>query len=157
MESGIPSKGGRPTTYNQETATLICARMSEGESLRSICRDPAMPAMSSVFTWLGKHKEFTEQYAIAMAARADAMFEEIIDIADDGRNDYMETEQGEKFNGEHVQRSKLRVDARKWMLSKMMPKKYGDKISPIEIDPADDSITINVVRVSKDANKPNPN
>lgn len=154
---GHPNLGGRPTTYNEETATLICARMSEGESLRSICRDPSMPALSTVFLWIGKFPQFSEQYKLAMAARADAMFEELFDIADDGQNDWMEIQDkdgdcvGWKLNGEHVQRSRLRIDTRKWALSKMMPKKYGDKTEAVEVND-DNEITINVVRVSKEKN-----
>lgn len=144
---------GRPTTYNEEIASLICGRMAEGESLRSICRDPAMPALSSVFLWVSKHPEFSEQYKLAMASRADAMFEEMFDIADDGSNDWMEVngkdgETGWKLNGEHVQRSRLRLDTRKWALSKMMPKKYGDNIVD-ETNGNDGDVEIRVVRVSK--------
>lgn len=147
----------RPTDYNEDVASTICARMAEGESLRSICRDPSMPALSSVFLWVSKHSEFSEQYKLAMAARADAMFEEMFDIADDGQNDWMEIQDKEgdcigwKMNGEHVQRSRLRIDTRKWALSKMMPKKYGDKTEAVELND-DNEITINVVRVSKDKN-----
>lgn len=143
----------RPTSYNEEIASLICGRMAEGESLRSICRDPAMPALSSVFLWVSKHPEFSEQYKLAMASRADAMFEEMFDIADDGSNDWMEIngkdgEAGWKLNGEHVQRSRLRLDTRKWALSKMMPKKYGDNIVD-ETTGNDGDVEIRVVRVSK--------
>lgn len=141
---------GRPTTYTEEIACEICARMAEGESLRSICRSDDMPALSTVFLWVSKHKEFSEQYTKAMSARADAMFEELIDIADDGRNDFMITADGdEKFNSEHVNRSRLRIDTRKWMLARMLPKKYGDKAEPIEVDESG-GITINVRRVNKD-------
>ena len=140
---------GRPTTYNEEIASLICARMADGESLRSICRDDAMPALSTVFLWVSKHFEFSEQYKLAMASRADAMFEDMIDIADDGRNDYIVNGDGEeRFNTEHVQRSRLRLDTRKWMLSKMLPKKYGDKIVDEDVG-NDNEIEIRVVRVSK--------
>ena len=141
----------RPTDYNEETASIICGRMADGESVRSICRDDAMPALSTVFLWVSKHSEFSEQYKLAMASRADAWFEDMIEIADDGRNDFMETEQGEKFNSEHVQRSRLRLDTRKWMLSKMLPKKYGDKQTDEAVGNEND-ITINVVRVNKNEN-----
>lgn len=107
------------------------------------------PVLSTVFLWIGKYPEFSEQYRLAMASRADAMFEDMIEIADDGRN-FMETEQGEKFNSEHVQRSRLRLDTRKWMLSKMLPKKYGDKQTD-EVIGNENDITINVVRVNKNA------
>lgn len=60
------------------------------------------------------------------------LFEEILDIADDASNDWMERQSeksaGWELNGDHVQRSRLRIDARKWMLGKMQPKKYGDKL-----------------------------
>lgn len=144
---------GRPTDYNQDKATLICSRMAEGESLRSICRDESMPALSTVFLWVAKHSEFSEQYRLAMASRADAMFEDMIDIADDGRNDYIVNGEGEeRFNTEHVQRSRLRLDTRKWMLARMLPKKYGDKIEeqkPDDVDPTPIKVTINVVDASK--------
>lgn len=145
---------GRPSTYNEDIAALICGRMADGESLRSICRDESMPALSTVFLWVSKHSEFSEQYKLAMASRADAMFEEMFDIADDGQNDWMEkldkegNSYGWTLNGEHVQRSRLRIDTRKWALSKMMPKKYGDKLDDEGVG-NDNKIEIHVVRVSK--------
>lgn len=123
---------GRPTAYNQEIATEICARIAEGESLRSICKDAEMPAISSVMLWLvdGNHESFSEQYATARRLQAEALADEIFDIADDGVNDWMERndQSGEayKFNGEAVARSRLRVDTRKWYLSKVLPK-FADK------------------------------
>jgi hypothetical protein len=125
---------GRPSDYTPDLAARICARMSEGESMRSICRDPDMPCLASVFLWLSKYPEFSEQYDKAYAERADAMFEEIFEIADDGTNDWMERQNKdgstfEAFNAEHVQRSRLRVDTRKWALARMSPRKYGEKVT----------------------------
>lgn len=108
----------RPTDYNQTVAATICERLIEGESLRSVCRDPEMPALSSVMLWLTKHSEFTEQYAKATEERAAGMFEDMFDIADDVDVDPAS-----------VAKARLRVDTRKWALSKMLPKKYGDKIT----------------------------
>jgi hypothetical protein len=103
--------------------------MAKGESVRSICRDEDMPASSSVFLWLQKHPEFTEQYARAAAARADAFAEEIIEISDDGRNDFAEDGDGhETTNHDVIARSRLRVDTRKWLMARMAPKKYGDRL-----------------------------
>lgn len=124
---------GRPTDYSEEVAAEICARIAEGQSLRTVCRDEEMPGTSTVFRWLGKHEAFRDQYVRAREAAADAMSEDIMDIADDGTNDWMETHDKEgdavgwKINGEHIQRSRLRVDTRKWLMSKFAPKKYGDK------------------------------
>lgn len=120
------------STYTDRLAALICERLAEGQSLREICRDNSMPAMSTVFRWLAANESFREQYARAREAQADAFGEDIIDIADDATNDWMLRRQGEDtvevINSEHISRSKLRVDARKWLMSKMAPKKYGDRI-----------------------------
>lgn len=64
----------------------------------------------------------------AREAQADTLADEILDIADDATNDFMMTEQGLKYDGDSVQRSRLRVDSRKWLAGKLRPKKYGDKI-----------------------------
>lgn len=118
------------STYTPQMARKICEEIASGDSLRTICAKEGMPACSTVFLWLTKHPEFSEQYVRAREAQADAMAEDILEIADDGRNDWVKTQEGgEAYNGDHVQRSKLRVDARKWLMSKMAPKKYGDKIT----------------------------
>lgn len=128
------AKGGRPTIYSQEIADTICTRLSEGESLRSICKCEDMPAMSTVMKWLTEEdkKKFLEQYVKARDMWADAVFEELFEIADDGKNDFIETNDpenhGYRTNGEVVARSRLRVDTRKWALARMNPKKYGDKM-----------------------------
>lgn len=125
---------GRPTDYSQDIADMICERLADGESLRSICEDEAVPARSTVFRWLSLHPEFQDQYARAREAQADAIFDDILEIADNGRNDWMEKkdQEGENIgwreNGEALRRSALRIDARKWMAGKLRPKKYSDKL-----------------------------
>lgn len=125
--------GGRPTDYNAETAAAICEQIIQGFSLRTICQAEDMPAASTVFRWLTLYPEFSEQYAHAREAQSEALFDDILEIADDARNDWMEIhgedDLGWRANGENIQRSKLRVEARKWMASKLMPKKYGDKVT----------------------------
>ena len=94
-----------------------------------------MPHQATVFRWLQAHEAFRERYTRAREAQADALFDELLTIADDGRNDWMAIhgDDGEvvgyKENGEALRRSALRIDARKWMASKLQPKKYGDKIA----------------------------
>ena len=125
-------KRGRPSHFTQALADTICTRLASGESLRSICRDEAFPAESTVRSWVvDDHKGFSAQYARARDIGLDVMADEILDISDDGSNDWMERK-GEKsdgwqLNGEHVQRSRLRVETRKWFLSKLAPKRYGDR------------------------------
>lgn len=91
-----------------------------------------MPACSTVFKWLNEQPAFSEQYARARETQADTIFDEILDIADDGHNDWMLRNFGEEAryveNGEAIRRSVLRIDARKWMAGKLRPKKYGDKL-----------------------------
>lgn len=122
---------GRKSEFTQDMADIICERMVEGESLRSICRDPDMPVISTVMKWLSTFPEFSAQYARAQEARADTFVEQMQEIADNGSNDWMEKHgqdsTGWQLNGEHIQRSKLRVDTLKWIASKMKPRSYGDK------------------------------
>lgn len=126
---------GRPSDFTQETADAICLLLSEGVSLREICRAEEMPSKTTVFRWLSKFEAFRDQYARAKEAGIEALAEDLLDIADDGSNDWIEraNSDGEKsgvysVNGEAIARSKLRVDTRKWILSKLAPKKYGDRI-----------------------------
>lgn len=123
---------GRPPIYSQELADKVCERIAEGYSMRTVCAPDDMPAISTVFRWFREHPEFREQYARATEERTEAMSEDILDIADDGSNDLMTIQKGkeeyEVENKEVTNRSRLRVDTRKWLMSKMKPKKYGDKI-----------------------------
>lgn len=105
----------------------ITLRITKGESVRNILKDKHMPATETFYKWLNESKERTKQYARACEIRADYIFDEIIDIADDSSGDVIKTEKGDVLNSEFVQRSRLRVDARKWIVSKLAPKKYGDK------------------------------
>lgn len=126
---------GRPTIYSDDLCDRICALLAQGKSLRTICKSEDMPCVSTIFNWLRTNEDFLQQYTKAKEESADALVEEILDIADDGTNDWNETHdeegknKGWKFNNEHYQRSRLRVDARKWYASKLKPKKYGETLN----------------------------
>jgi hypothetical protein len=138
---------GRPTDYNDAIATVICDRIAEGESLRKICLDDGIPDKATVFRWLAAHEAFRDQYAHAREAQADKMAEEILDIADDGRNDTYTDDEGEvRTDHDVIARSRLRVDARKWLVSKMAPKKYGDKVA---IGGSDDMPPVQIERIER--------
>lgn len=113
-------------------ADKIIERIESGQSVRFIGSEDDFPCADTIHSWIKKYPEFTERYARAKTHYADSMFEEILEIADDGRNDWMEREgrQGSyiALNEEAIARARLRVDTRKWMLAKLAPKKYGDKI-----------------------------
>lgn len=124
----------RPTDYTPKLGHQICKLLANGWTLRRIAKRKGMPAMSTILSWVldPRHKEFSEQYARARAAQAELMFDEILEIADDGSNDLMTVQKGDETytleNKEITNRSRLRVDSRKWYLSKVLPKKYGDKL-----------------------------
>ncbi len=101
---------GRPSTYSNKLTDKICTRLAVGESLRSICKDAKIPAMSTVMLWLQEHDDFSEQYARAREIQAESHADEIIYIAD---------------HEEDINRAKVKIDARKWTASKLKPKKYG--------------------------------
>lgn len=126
-------KVGRPSDYSTDLAERICSLLAEGISLRTVCLADDMPDKSTVFKWLRIYKEFADQYAHAKEEAADAFVEEMLDIADDGSNDWMEVHKGDNVgwneNGEAIGRSRLRLDTRKWIASKLKAKKYGDKVS----------------------------
>ncbi len=86
----------RPSKYSDEIAAEICQRIAEGECLPAVCRDPKMPSKRAVMKWLTlpEHQTFRAMYAAAREMQADALFDLMRDIADDGRNDYMERQPG---------------------------------------------------------------
>jgi len=135
-------KVGRPTIFNEKLADEICRRIAEKESLRSICKDAHMPNISTVIDWVLQGnkddasenlKQFSAQYAHARDVQIEAFMDECIDIADDSSQDWMDKElkNGETVrvvDYEHINRSRERIDVRKWFAARMKPKKYGDKI-----------------------------
>lgn len=123
-------KNGRPSKYTDKLADEICQMIAQGQSVRSICAKKDMISMQTFFRWLRENDKFREQYARACEERSYMHAEDIIEIADNATNDYMEKLEGDGyiFNSENVQRSRLRIDTRKWLMSKLNPKVYGDKL-----------------------------
>lgn len=125
---------GRPPIDRGPVCAALCAGLSEGRSLNELCGKGGIPSKQTILRWLADSEEFRAQYARAKEFGAEAIAEDILEIADDGRNDWMEKldKEGQGagwiLNGEAVRRSQLRVDARKWLLAKLAPKKYGDKV-----------------------------
>jgi len=147
-EATKPAGPGRPTLYTDALADELLSRLSAGESLRQICRDPHMPDERRVREWAIDNREgFSPRYAHARQIGWESIAEETLEIADDGSNDWYERElksgrKVKKFDYDHVERSKLRVDTRKWLLAKMLPALFGDKLPPApsarppELEPA---------------------
>ena len=126
--------GGRPSSYTEAKGLIICARMADGENLTQICRDKDQPARGTVTKWLLAFPEFAAIYALARDALLDTYADEIINIGDDGTTDYVlkTGRNGHEYmavDQEHIQRSRLRCDNRRWLLSKLRPAQYGDRIT----------------------------
>lgn len=128
------AKVGAPTKYSKELGDRICHEIAtHAIGLKHICNMHAdFPSTDTIYQWIGRHKEFADNYARAKECQLELMAEEILDIADDGANDLMTLVKGDvaytQENREVTNRSRLRVDTRKWLLAKLNPKKYGDKI-----------------------------
>jgi hypothetical protein len=113
--------------YSSELADQILGRLAGGESLRAICRGRGMPKEVTVRLWVLEDREgFAERFERARMLGCYAIADECLEIADDGRNDF--NEQNGKGDRENVQRSRLRMETRKWLLSKLAPRVFGDRI-----------------------------
>lgn len=97
--------------------------------IRRAIQGKGMPSLETFYKWIDEDEEKAKRYARACEARAENLFEEILEIADEKNADIALSDDGTMFvDGNAIQRSRLQIDARKWMLTKMQPKKYGDKI-----------------------------
>ena len=113
---------GRPSDYTTAIADEICTRLANGESLRAICssdRDDFVPHIGTVLRWVSENADFREQYVRAREIQAETLADDIISIADGPK---------EADDSIKTARDRLRVDSRKWVASKLLPKKYGDKV-----------------------------
>lgn len=105
----------RPSKYTPVLAERICQLIAQGKSKRAISFMDGMPHRETIDEWLLKHKGFSDNYARACEVRAELYAEEIVDIAD--------------REGLDAQQKRVMVDARKWVVSKLLPRQYGDSVT----------------------------
>jgi len=139
--------------HDEAAFAQILERIMAGQSLKQICETDDTPARSTVHKWMADDPALSDRYARACEVRADHIFDEILDIADtpmpglkvktDGEGKVETTE------GDMIEHRRLQVDARKWALARMQPKKYGDKLA---LGGADDLAPL-VVRLESDATR----
>lgn len=110
-----PRRPGRPSTYTPILAERICTLIAQGKSKRQIEDMEGMPNRETIDAWMLKHEGFASQYARACEARTEAQAEEIVEISD--RDDLP------------ADQKRVMIDARKWVASKLLPKKYGDSVT----------------------------
>ena len=113
----VPATLGRPRKYSDEWARQFCDLISQGKSVVDICAMEGQPSRDSVYAWMRERKDFSDMYARAREERADLLFEELFEIADKPCTNQVE-----------VQQQRNRLDTRKWALSKLAPRKYGDRV-----------------------------
>lgn len=126
----VSAPTGRRSTYTPELGAAICAHIAGGKSLRWIARQVGMPAASTVVSWsVTPGHPFVAPYRLARDAAAWVMVDDLIDIADDSSKDWTVNADGEAvINHEVLARAKLRIDTRKWIASKILPKDFGDRL-----------------------------
>lgn len=143
---------GRRVTWTprkkEKAVQIIFSRMAVGLSIRTILgedRDKTkLPCKRVFIDWVNNDENLRNRYTYAREDREEHIFEEILAIADDGKNDYCMDKEGKVYmDHEHVQRSKLRIDARKWMLAKMRPNKYGDS-AKVDLNSGGKPINFNI-------------
>ena len=142
---------GRPSKYCPEMVELICERVATHDcGLRTLTdMYDDIPDKVTINIWRRKYPEFRSRYAQAKCEQLEFLTEDILEIADDSSNDWMEYYDKEngcsawKLNGDHVQRTKIRIDTRKWLAAKLAPKIYGDLRNQEQSNPQD---TVNKIR-----------
>lgn len=151
--SVVKSKEEIQKEYRQNIVDMVCDVVAScDKGLGRICDafkkdNPDFPDESTVRSWLRTDDELATQYARAKEEQVEKLVEQIIDISDDDSLDVAFKEDGTPFvDQQHIQRSKLRVDSRKWIASKLKPKKYGDKVE----QQITGSLTVEVVKFGKD-------
>lgn len=147
------SKRGRPTNYTIELAHEICkvvATTSKG--IKALCRDnPTWPNPDTIFSWIIQLKEFSDQYARAKRIQIEVMIDEVLEIADDTSSDTVISEGKTTTDHEHINRSKLRIDTRKWLASKLCPRLYGDKDEHVNLKfPTDITDSSSLIKMSSE-------
>ncbi|WP_322884161.1 hypothetical protein U8C35_06420 [Sinorhizobium medicae] len=168
----VKTTKGRPTLYSPKLAALLCADIAFCEELQKplkvheACRRHDV-GVTSFFLWLSKYPDFAKAYACARETRAEQYYEEMIEIPDklpdgicwelpngdrfDKFEDIEESERSKaKLKGlskETVLKAKLQVDARQWYLSKLMPKRFGNKVDVTHAGDKDNPVATTVLYI----------
>ena len=143
---------GAEVHYSGEITARICAELAAGESVAAVCRQAWAPDEKTHYRWMAAHAEYREAVVAAKATGIERHAGEIIRIADESRIGVKvkETKDGTfKEKGDMVDRSRLQIDARKWILAKLLPKKYGDKVEHEHSG----GVTVEVVRFAGEQGK----
>lgn len=135
--------------FSQEVADNVLSLLAEGKSLRKAAEESGVSAQS-VLRWVEANPEFAEQYTHTRARAYQMLADEIIEISDEVEVEatYKGDDVKLDMSASAVARNRLRVDTRKWMLAKMLPKVYGDKLDlggVVEVNSKIERITRKIV------------
>ena len=152
----------RASTYDPDVSVVICERLADGEPLAAICRSLGI-GRTTVYDWQREQADFAERIARAREAGFDRIAEDCLEIADDGRGDSYEDDEGNvRTNPEVVQRSKLRVETRLKLLAKWDPRRYGERTTtevtganggPVQVNDGDMAAKLAAILASAQARK----
>jgi hypothetical protein len=120
---------GRPSIYTDELAATICEQIACGRSLSEICRDEGMPDRHSVRKWVSERADFRAQYAEARIWWAHSVAEDIDDLTNSAPLIAAEAEAAGRNGNAAVQALKVQIDSKRWLLSKIVPTIYGDRLT----------------------------
>ena len=134
-----PKRVGRPTTYSPAVGELIAARLCDGETLTSICKTPGMPTRQCVHQWRMRNPAFNDLYGRAREIGMESMSDDVLVISDDDTGDLLADGSP---NSANVQRSRLMVDTRKFLMAKLAPKVYGDKVEHQHTGSVEHAVTL---------------
>ena len=123
---------GRPSEYSLEIGEEICLEVATTDKgMEAICEEERFPSARTVYSWLIKHEDFLQRYARAKELQTQLLADQIIPIADTvkiGTKTVDKPTGTETTTGDMIEHSRLQIEARKWLLGKLAPKKYGDKL-----------------------------
>ncbi len=149
----------RPSKYTKELSNRICVGIMGGTGLRQICEAEGI-SVPTVFNWLRAYPEFFKHYAQAREVQAEVLADEIISISDETPTCQIPTKSGDVFTSidkAGVERNRWRVDARKWAASKLLPKKFGDKVQTEVTGESGGPIVFKLEKIGNSVNKPGKN
>lgn len=147
---------GRPSVYTKELVKEICDSIASSSKgvMRLCAENPHWPNKDTIFTWIKNNDEFSDQYARAKRCQVESFIDDMIEIADDSSGDVTLNEHGgEVYNAERVARSRLRIDTRKWIACKLVPRVYGD--SKLHEEQSSESTINKIASMVKEFNKTN--
>lgn len=124
---------GRPTGYTESLGARVCELLMQNHTLRQIEARDDMPTRQTICNWLAKHEAFFDQYVRAREVQTLLDEDEIQELAEDSRNDWVERERkGQlvtELDREHLERTRLRIDTKKWLMGKRNAKRFGKSVA----------------------------